>query len=363
MDFQLNVLQEINSYFEVLTNTIYYLFLLSITIGKFIYCFLQYILYSIITIATYFHQIQIILFEDFTIFCQDLIRILCNGLLSTQETINKSYNFLTKSSYIIFEKTTSLLTININSGICLVINQLKQWFILIGNSCWLLVTIIPNVCLILLNTIYWTIETLFTNTKLTIFAAYNLCVQLKINTIQFITDVPYQAIFGFILAICFIMNRKYVVLGIIYILKALSKIFFNFLRFVQPVQIYQFILRVWIINTLNRWICSIMNFTTMSTYTMRDENINNPYISSTRQSTPETTLLNNPRNVNDQVVQKLSPKNDAFCVICQDRVKCIVLFPCKHLCLCNECAISWNHYQRLCPLCREYIIDTLKVYT
>lgn len=51
------------------------------------------------------------------------------------------------------------------------------------------------------------------------------------------------------------------------------------------------------------------------------------------------------------------------CVVCRDRPKCVLLLPCKHLCMCEECAEFINGMrQTFCPLCRSSVNKQLSVY-
>jgi hypothetical protein len=46
------------------------------------------------------------------------------------------------------------------------------------------------------------------------------------------------------------------------------------------------------------------------------------------------------------------------CVICMDKSRCVVLFPCKHLCTCEICSANITD----CPLCRAKIQSKEKIY-
>jgi hypothetical protein len=53
-----------------------------------------------------------------------------------------------------------------------------------------------------------------------------------------------------------------------------------------------------------------------------------------------------------------------ICVVCMERPKCMVLLPCRHMCLCETCGQLTGHGGTLkqCPMCREEIAMCLKVF-
>lgn len=69
----------------------------------------------------------------------------------------------------------------------------------------------------------------------------------------------------------------------------------------------------------------------------------------------------------EELKRKLAQEKEKnLCVVCQDQSKCVLIMPCKHLCVCRRCAdilikrSSWR--LRICPLCRGRIISTMDVY-
>ena len=53
------------------------------------------------------------------------------------------------------------------------------------------------------------------------------------------------------------------------------------------------------------------------------------------------------------------------CVVCQDALKCVLVLPCRHMCLCIHCAhylVSQRIRQRICPLCRTRIETIMDVF-
>ena len=56
---------------------------------------------------------------------------------------------------------------------------------------------------------------------------------------------------------------------------------------------------------------------------------------------------------------KLLKKNDInTCCICLDNNINIIIRPCNHACICNQCSLNDN----LCPICREPIQEKLKFF-
>ena len=41
-----------------------------------------------------------------------------------------------------------------------------------------------------------------------------------------------------------------------------------------------------------------------------------------------------------------------LCVVCQEREKKVLLLPCKHLCMCQQCSNQIGKGDAMCPLCR-----------
>jgi hypothetical protein len=57
----------------------------------------------------------------------------------------------------------------------------------------------------------------------------------------------------------------------------------------------------------------------------------------------------------------------SLCVICQDQIKSVLVLPCRHLCMCIDCAHTIADgipgQRRTCPLCRTAIRTIMNIYT
>ena len=56
-------------------------------------------------------------------------------------------------------------------------------------------------------------------------------------------------------------------------------------------------------------------------------------------------------------------REEKLCVVCHDNFKCVILLPCRHFCLCETCMQVIEESDPSCPLCRRFVIDSIKVFT
>lgn len=80
-----------------------------------------------------------------------------------------------------------------------------------------------------------------------------------------------------------------------------------------------------------------------------------PYFSSIKTLMQETLQPRGARNAS----QHRNTSGGATCSICMDRPSVMVLVPCGHLCVCQECC---HHAQQRCPICRTTVAQMVRTY-
>ena len=55
-------------------------------------------------------------------------------------------------------------------------------------------------------------------------------------------------------------------------------------------------------------------------------------------------------------------REDKLCVICTDMEKCIMMLPCRHLCICERCMALLKNHGNSCPMCRKPVKQMIKAY-
>ncbi|XP_059481696.1 E3 ubiquitin-protein ligase RNF26-like [Neocloeon triangulifer] len=50
--------------------------------------------------------------------------------------------------------------------------------------------------------------------------------------------------------------------------------------------------------------------------------------------------------------QLLMEQEEKLCVVCLEKNKCVILMPCRHLCMCSDCSAVISNTTSACPICR-----------
>lgn len=79
-----------------------------------------------------------------------------------------------------------------------------------------------------------------------------------------------------------------------------------------------------------------------------------------RRWSVEAERLSKLRGIMMGLIVNLEEDVQRLCVICHDREKCVILMPCRHMCLCVEC--SSHIAVSSCPKCRAVISSKINVY-
>ncbi|XP_076104058.1 protein neuralized-like isoform X1 [Mytilus galloprovincialis] len=74
---------------------------------------------------------------------------------------------------------------------------------------------------------------------------------------------------------------------------------------------------------------------------------------------PKSHSISTPTSPTENMI----PENDiSECTVCYEREVNSVLYKCGHVCMCFECAIHVKEKGALCPICRQTILDVIKIY-
>lgn len=60
--------------------------------------------------------------------------------------------------------------------------------------------------------------------------------------------------------------------------------------------------------------------------------------------------------------QLLLEQEEKLCVVCLTNNKCVILMPCRHLCMCTDCSDVIDSTSRSCPICRTDFDRRVTVY-
>ena len=83
-----------------------------------------------------------------------------------------------------------------------------------------------------------------------------------------------------------------------------------------------------------------------------------------RQNKKRLNNADQDEDVEDMLFEQVErEREDKLCVICQDNEKCIMILPCRHLCICQDCQVLLRQRgNNMCPICRRNVRQMIKAY-
>lgn len=286
------------------------------------------------------------LYEDFGIFVQDvdaeyadIVKAFHNRLINV---VGDAYGaVLSVIAFIVWSFDAS------KAFAQSIVHRWLEWFawsavstrsvcVLIGNSTWMLMMLIPNIIFFLANDLLGGIASIAV-------AAVDSLIHAAQDTVDYFTAFPLHSVVG-LFVIFLAIKYKHKTFGLVrFVRRQVMTLLMYVLRRIGNVFLGIFVALQFIYGIFS------------SALQLRHRRHNN------LDENVDGNSNENAQDVNCSPLNK-SNGNSNLCVICQDRPKSIVLLPCRHLCLCRSCTYHLQSYRTICPLCRERFCETIQVY-
>jgi hypothetical protein len=353
--------------------------IISSTIGQYIVKYVVVCINFIYTAVGTIYHVAKILYEDYCIFLLDVMN---KGIYVASVVgsvvgwlINMTYNWweIIKNTCLgIYEflllTVDTVLTIVTKTIHCIsnIPEVLKNFITLVGSGIWFALKLIPlgfvytiSMCVFLVGrsceeiisiaeSIYWGI----------LFGLYGI--------LEFFHDIPFEAHAGLILGMC-----------ILYLsVKHRTHIIHCFANLCVQTK--------YVLNCT--W--TSLEMLLLSVFTHHNNAIMNDESSESEESNDETHDDNSQRqgmsysstlNLRSRLVPRVEQgkanittqhllyqleqeQESKLCIVCQDRTRCVIILPCRHLCLCTECCSIIQREHGSCPVCRQDVRRTMKIY-
>lgn len=334
------MLATISSLIETFVSFFVKIFAIGYILGRIIIHICSTITDVTVSIAWIIASYAVVFYEDVKIFMLDIeyqyghiIKMLNNGVNNSLNDLSKLALAILSSIEWISEQTKVETSKLYNGSINLLVRSavgLRNWIVLIGNSAWMLLMCIPNLALafsVILMKCISSVWAAITDSTMVIMATIPDYIR---GIVSFISSVPLQSLCGLIV-IHLLIRYRWRVYSLV---RLISR---EFLRIV--------------INIGHQILIGYENVIY--------------FLAPIRNYTPNIRRLNFIQSDYANPVATNSTKtNDNFnaCVICQDKLKSIVLMPCRHLCLCLDCYKQLKRYRRECPMCRQPYEHSIQVY-
>lgn len=359
--------EDLVQFLRALGQIAYYLLVLSYNIGKILVELLKIIINFLSVTWQGLVKFFNVFYEDYLVFSNDLNFYISSIFIQLKTTgltgVTKTYTGVTYlMKEIAYTFTTGHVKISnfgkfLTSSILWIIDFFKKFSILVGNGVWFLLTLLPNFILFLLKIVQEIILLTANFIVRLIQHIYEVLIKLFSATINYFKDVPLQAVCGILF---------------IYVVYKNANIFKAALRFIG--RKLKLVLRRIVLKLRDflivRYALVLEYIRRNGTRTTRTRIVQPPTVSTPRQLLNSSNSSCSPspgqsitrKRKSYQNISNGKLKDSNLCIICQDRDRCVVLFPCRHLCLCVECAREMSSYQNDCPLCRTRISQKINVF-
>lgn len=309
------MLNQILSLFATFKIVCYYLLVISYKTGQCIIYTLQIITETLQAFGSSLVSMLQVVFEDFWVFFEDLsqnvslavagMHSLCSSLLDSillvLHTVKNVVFGIFSGVSGAFDALVDFFC-SIYNALALLVTLLKNFVVLLGGGIWFAVTLVPLLLIYVCGAI-------MSYTRLLVQETFDFTKRMfyeapnaLYNLYCFVSDVPLESLAGLIVGTCIV----YIIITFhIFLYQLLTR---SLLRIVPG-------------NFSGFW----------------------------------TSLFGNEGKANIDM--------DSFCIVCREHYKCVLLLPCKHLCLCQTCHATLRNYNRSCPICRKNIQRTMKIYT
>lgn len=345
-----------NSLISFIKDIVYYGYILSFNTGKFLVNLIETTAGQFITIIRSLLTFISILNESITVFINDIatgVSTVIHGIYQITEHI---LNILMVTANGIFGLLNGILSfynliISTIAGIVFNIGQLfifiKRIIILFGSGIWFAVTLIPLFFFYCGTMFIYFLGRLIDEFCTLIVSTINSCSIIALNIFNFIFDVPLESLAGILtlVSIAFIIVQFYVI-----IVEYLKE---------NMISMYHSVKRVF-----NRLVRKIMQVIRNPNFTRRSiqQPIPIPVSESITRSIQRPKIQARPHIRSFSVDPAVNGNMDGACVICEEHRKCILLLPCKHVCMCSRCSQRLQNYNNKCPICRTNIENSMKIF-
>lgn len=332
------MIQTIKSGVDLTCTVINYSLYVSYNIGQFLVNLISFLQKFVSKLTYLLFEVFVAVFESFSTFYQDVVQNIQNILRTISSVDIITYlsdirNIIHSLVFIVVTLSEFVVKIILStlSAIQAILLSPKYVVLYLTKTLWSIVSGIKEAFNDLGIVFSGSIKILLQKMKHFIIEGTLFWIHLPRVVYDFVSEIPVESLLGITISFC-----------IIYLFARFYLILFSFL--------YRHIKRFFII--LRRRYIDLGRYFTRSTASRR--------VVYRRQILPmRRPHIRTERNLTNS---SKSEENDRYCVICQEHIKCVLLLPCRHLCMCNECINTLQMYHNTCPICRSNIETTMQIF-